>query len=153
MGRNVSLQVGNKRMMSFGLTFISIGIVFLLQCKITAVGASTATTGGISTNLMSFGNIIAKVHQNRTDDDRTTPHHSQKSTLVDITDTDNKKDLSSCHPSALLDETKRRIWCFGPHLDSKVKNQRYYLPVRFLSTLRKEDIMILPGDLKSWSSL
>jgi hypothetical protein len=47
-----------------------------------------------------------------------------------------------------LDKSSRRIWCFGPVSTSKIENQRYYLPIRFLCALRKTDFIILPGNHK-----
>src|SRR3546814_3950360 len=49
--------------------------------------------------------------------------------------------------SADMDESLRRIWCFGPRMESTLMGQRYNLPSRFLSIIRPDkDIMILPGN-------
>lgn len=127
--------------------------VFLLQCDIAAVAALSAAAGTTMFPQMSGpGNNIAKVYTNN----RTDEEPSNQSKVGDLTDhlvTDKGfqetclvESMKTHQPSALLNESKRRIWCFGPHADSKVKNQRHYLPVRFLSVLRKKDLIILPGN-------
>lgn len=123
-------------------------LVIMLHFEIAAVVVSSAATSMLP-NLSSFGNNIAKAHRSNYTDE--IPTHQRKSgELVrsSIVGNDSKvnADQISRLPSILLDESKRRIWCFGPHADSKVKNQRYYLPVRFLSVLRKKDVIILPGN-------
>lgn len=123
-------------------------LVILLHFEIAAVVVSSAATSMLP-NLSSFGNNIAKAYRSNYTDE--VPTHQQKSgELVrsSIVGNDSKVNVDQISPlpSILLDESKRRIWCFGPHADSKVKNQRYYLPVRFLSVLRKKDVIILPGN-------
>ena len=123
-------------------------LVILLHCEIAAVVVSSAATSMLP-NLSSFGNNIAKAYRNNHTDEvpinqRKSGELSHASTVV--SDVKLNVDQINRQPSILLDESKRRIWCFGPHADSKVKNQRYYLPVRFLSVLRKKDVIILPGN-------
>ena len=133
-------------MVPIGLVFVF--IMLLLQCEIASIVASA------STSLASFGNNIAKHRNNVTEN---VPVFQNN--IVDVsTSTSNEKNVPASknipadslqqkhQPSILLDESKRRIWCFGPGAASKVKNQRYYLPVRFLSILRNKDMIILPGN-------
>jgi hypothetical protein len=123
-------------------------LVILLHCEIAAVVVSSAATSMLP-NLSSFGNNIAKAYRNNHTDE--VPIHQRKVgelARASTVESDSKVNVDQINrqPSILLDESKRRIWCFGPHADSKVKNQRYYLPVRFLSVLRKKDVIILPGN-------
>lgn len=127
----------------FSHSFFFTCIVLFVQYEIAAVVASSAATSMLPT-LSSFGNTITKAcRKNQTDD-----IPLQSSTVDDLSHKGSKLESNevSHQQSSLLDESKRRMWCFGPHADSKVKNQRYYLPVRFLSVLRKNDIAILPGN-------
>ena len=125
--------------------YFFICIVLFVQCEIAAVVASSAATSMLPT-LSSFGNTITKAcRKNQTDgiplsgNDLSDSGNIHKGSKLEVNEVAHQ-------PSSLLDESKRRMWCFGPHADSKVKNQRYYLPVRFLSVLRKNDIAILPGN-------
>lgn len=123
-------------------------IVLLLQCEIAAVVASAATvSSSVLPQVASFGINIAKAHRNNQTDELPT-FKGKAGNLVDsISGVEVQKSNIHKHKSSiLLDESKRRIWCFGPHSDSQVKNQRHYLPVRFLSLLRKRDMIILPGN-------
>jgi hypothetical protein len=91
-------------------------LVLLIQFKITIVFSSASA---ISTT-MEFGNHVIKAYQpnNITRDETSIQGSTSKADkLAD------KVNL----PTALLDEKKRRIWCFGPNPESKVCNQNNVL--------------------------
>ena len=138
-------------MESSGLMFIF--MFLLMQCEIADVVASASTTSSpMSPRATLFGSTIIKTYSsNLTSAGSSAIQRTAGNTSDSAATGCSKQDSSSTRidkqqTSILLDESKRRIWCFGPHADSKVKNQRYYLPVRFLSVLRRKDMIILPGN-------
>lgn len=151
LGGVVSKMIPRERARATS-NFMFTFLVILLHCEIAAVVVSSAATSMLP-NLSSFGNNIAKAYRNNHTDEvplykRKSDELARASTVENDVKSDSKLNVDEIRhqPSILLDESKRRIWCFGPHADSKVKNQRYYLPVRFLSVLRKKDLIILPGN-------
>jgi hypothetical protein len=108
-------------------SFYSLGLlVLLIQFKITIVFSSASA---ISTT-MEFGNHVMKTYQSnnitRVDETSIQGSPSKEEKLAD------KVDL----PTALLDEKKRRIWCFGPNPESKVLNHKIILNTNVSITIQ-----------------
>lgn len=144
-------------MASFSLIFNF--FVSLLQCQILSVAPTS--TNNVVVGFPNNDNIAKSYQHNKTIDEKSSVYKNEKKknwkSKKQHTVSTNKLPVqimkknttvtTKPNKSILLDESKRRIFCFGANQKSKVKNQRFYLPIRFLATLRKNlDYIILPGN-------